>query len=71
MVDAVRREVRDVKTGRVVGGVVVDGDTVRFDEYAATVLATLRRKMGDAALAKRVIADGWSDGHLYFAEPTP
>jgi hypothetical protein len=70
MVDAVRRERRDVKIERVVGAQVVDGDTVRCIEYAGAVLATLRRTMGNAALAKQVIADGWSNGHMYVAEST-
>jgi hypothetical protein len=29
-----RRELRDVNTQRVVDALVVDGDTVQFDEYA-------------------------------------
>jgi hypothetical protein len=71
MVGRVRHELRDVNTERVVGAVGVHGDAVRSDEYAGTVLATLRRKLGDAALANHVIADGWSNGYLYFAEATP
>lgn len=67
-----RRELRDVKTEEVVGSLTVDDSgAVAFDRYAGDVLRTLRAKLGDQKAAATVMADGWSNGYLYFAEATP
>jgi hypothetical protein len=61
-----------VRTDEVVGALVVSVDgQPSFDGYAADVLAALRRRLGDVRAAETVMAEGWSNGYLYFADPTP
>lgn len=67
-----RRDYRSVQTGETVGALIVDPDgTPHFDQYAGTALAGLRRIYGDRETARMVMAEGWSNGYGYFAEPTP
>lgn len=63
---------RSVRDEQVLGAV----DDVRiadaaFVGAAGDVLSALRRELGDEEAVRRVLADGWSNGYLYFAEPTP
>jgi hypothetical protein len=64
-----RRELRSVRTEEVLGA-VTDGPEP-FEGAAADVLSGLRRQLGDAEAAARVLRDGWSNGYLYLAEPAP
>lgn len=66
---AVRRELRAVGSDRALGAVDTAGSPT-FEGSAATVLASLRRRLGDERVAADVIANGWSNGYLYFAEAT-
>lgn len=66
-----RRELRDLTTGQVVGALIIQDGQVEFDRYAAGVLRRLRARLGDREAADIVMAKGWSNGYLYFAEPTP
>lgn len=65
-----RRELRSVRDERVLGA-VDDTLVVPFVGAAGDVLSGVRRERGDAEAVRQVIADGWSNGYLYFAEPTP
>lgn len=65
-----RRELRSVRTEEVLGA-VDDQRQPTFEGSAGEVLGSMRRKIGDAAAVREVIRDGWSNGYLYFAEPTP
>lgn len=67
---AARRELRIVATEQVVGAVAVaDNGTGQFEQSAQRVFAGMRGRAGDdLALAKALIADGWSNGYLYLAD---
>ena len=65
-----RRILRSVRDERIYGAV----DTERippFEGAAGDVLGAYRRRFGDARTLKMVMADGWSNGYLYFADPAP
>lgn len=62
-----RRELRSVRTERVVGAVELEGAVARFEGHAGEVLASMRRRFGDRQAAEMVMRDGWSNGYLYFA----
>lgn len=62
-----RRDLRSVRTETVVGAVDTEEG---FVGAAASVLAAMRRDLGDEETIRRVIAEGWSNGYLYFAEAT-
>lgn len=64
-----RRELRSVRTGEVLGA-VDDALTPPFEGAAADVLGGLRRQLGDEQTVRTVLADGWSNGYLYFPEAT-
>lgn len=65
------RELRSVSTEENLGAVIVAADgAVTFDRAAADVLGAMRRKLGDEAAARTVMAEGWSNGYLYLSEPT-
>lgn len=67
-----RREYRIAKTGQTIGSIMVDEDGTPYFEGAATeILRDSRRKLGDAAVARQILAEGWSNGYVYFAEATP
>ncbi|HEX7160542.1 MAG TPA: hypothetical protein VF223_04805 [Trebonia sp.] len=66
-----RRDLLDLASGQTVGSLTLEGDVVTFDRYANSVLRNMRAKLGDLEAAKQVMADGWSNGYLYFADPTP
>lgn len=67
-----KRELRIVKTDEVVGELVVDRNgTPHFRGRAQNVLPALRRRTSDAEVARDLMAGGWSNGYVYFAEPTP
>jgi hypothetical protein len=70
MIGAVRRELRSVATESIVGA-VDDGAPEPFEGQAAKVLGWMRRTLGDTETIRQVLADGWSNGYLYFADPTP
>ncbi len=70
MIDGVRRELRVVKTDSMVGA-VDDALPDPFEGHAGRVLGWMRRTFGDAETVRQVMADGWSNGYVYFAEPTP
>jgi hypothetical protein len=64
-----RRELRVVATEKVVGAVVAaDDGTVAFEEFAGDVFSGLRRRLGDAETARRLLDDGWSNGYLYLTD---
>lgn len=65
-----RRELRSVRTERVLG-VVDDTKEPPFEGGAGDVLGGLRREVGDRRAVEIVLAEGWSNGYVYFAEPTP
>jgi hypothetical protein len=62
-----RRELRSVRTEEVLGAVDDHAEPV-FQGSAGNVLSAMRRKIGDAATAREVMRDGWSNGYLYFAD---
>lgn len=64
-----RRELQSVRTGQVLGAVVLDRAGPSFEGRAGEVLAAMRRRLGDTRAAELVIAEGWSNGYLYFADP--
>jgi hypothetical protein len=66
-----RRELRTVEGDRAVGALVIDDGTgaIEFERYASDALARLRRTLGDEKAARAVMADGWSNGYLYFSDP--
>lgn len=65
-----RRELRAVRDEAVYGAVDTNRDPV-YEGIAGEVLGVLRRQLGDARAIESVMADGWSNGYLYFAEATP
>lgn len=65
-----RRDLRSVRTETVVGA-ISDAADEGFVGAAASVLGAMRRDLGDDETIRRVMAEGWSNGYLYFAEPTP
>lgn len=64
-----RRELRSVRTEAVLGA-VDDDRTPPFEGAAEEALGRLRQQLGDAQTVKQVLAGGWSNGYLYFAEAT-
>lgn len=64
-----RRELRAVRDEQVYGAVDTAADPP-FEGSAGNVLSRMRRELGDAATVKAVMAEGWSNGYLYFAEAT-
>lgn len=65
------RDLLVVGSGNVIGSVTLDGDQAAFGQYAGNVLAGMRRQLGDLETAREVIADGWSNGAVYFGEARP
>lgn len=68
---AMRRNLRSVRADTVLGAVVVDDAGKRFEGSAASVLGGMRGELGDAATVDRVMAEGWSNGYLYFYPVPP
>lgn len=65
------RVLRSVSTEENLGAVIVAADgTVTFDRAAGNVLGAMRRQLGDEVAARTVMAEGWSNGYLYLAEPS-
>lgn len=70
-----RRDLKPIRlTGQAsaptLGFVERKGGQVRVDGAAATVLARLIAESGsEADVVDSVLADGWSNGALYFADP--
>ena len=60
-----RRELRSVATEEIVGA-VDDAKGPPFEGAAGVVLGGLRREMGDVKASETVLAEGWSNGYLYF-----
>jgi len=66
------RGLRVVTTERPAGSLTVDQDgTPHFEGAADGVLRSQRHREGDKVIAQQIMRDGWSNGYLYFAEPTP
>lgn len=64
------RELRSVRTENVVGAVTVTDDgTITYQGAAEDVLSGVVRRLG-ANAGRVLMADGWSNGYLYLAEPT-
>lgn len=66
-----RRELRIVDTEEVIGAVVLEQGGVHWIGHAGSVLADMRRRLGDEAAARAVMDGGWSNGYVYLAEATP
>lgn len=64
-----RRELRLVKDERVLG-FVDDALEPAMSPSVADVLSALVREVGAPETVRQVLADGWSNGYLYFAEAT-
>lgn len=65
-----RRELRVVKTEEPVGAVVRDVAGARLEGNATNILRKQRHQLGDAAVIDDILANGWSNGYVYFAEAT-
>lgn len=63
-----RRELRSVRSGKYLGA-VDDTRGPGFEGAAEQVLASLRTRLGDEETIAHVLAEGWSNGYLYFADP--
>lgn len=63
-----RRELRTVR-GDHLRGAVDDSLRSPFVGQAADALRGLRGEVGDNRAVEIVLAEGWSNGYLYFAEP--
>lgn len=64
-----RRELRSVRTEELLGSVVVLDGVVTLEGGALDVLAKTVERLGPDA-GKILMADGWSNGYLYLAEPS-
>jgi hypothetical protein len=63
----VRRELRSVATEEMLGA-VDDAKGPPFEGDAGDVLKGLRREVGDVKASEIVLAEGWSNGYLYFGD---
>lgn len=65
-----RRELKAIDGDEVVGAVVVTRAAgavgYSFEGAARAVLRRLIERLGEGAAARNVMADGWSNGALYF-----
>lgn len=64
-----RRELRSVRTEELLGSVVVVDGVITLEGGALDVLAKTVERLGPDA-GKILMADGWSNGYLYLAEPS-
>lgn len=64
-----RRELRLMADQQPLGW-VDDSRTPPLDPVAADVLSGPIRDVGEAQAVRNVLRDGWSNGYLYFAEPS-
>lgn len=63
-----RRELLSLRSGSTLGAVVVEGKIRTFEGQAGNILSGLRRQVGDNTAVDLVMAEGWSNGYLYFGE---
>lgn len=64
-----RRKLLTVATDKTMGEVVVDNGKISFKGDIEDIFSGLRQRLGsDAALARTLMKDGWSNGYLYLGE---
>lgn len=62
------RDLINTATEKVEGSVSLTDKKAKFVNGAVDMFRRMRGKLGDEATAKKLLADGWSNGYFYLSD---